>query len=163
MPKTGPILIAYDGSAASEQALREAAALFAPRAALVVVVWEAGVAFDAGVSAMGTVVEPGPLDLEVAFELEDEGRRRAERLAGDAAAVARECGLDAEPLAVSDATRAAYDVLLDVARDRDAQVIVVGSHGHSAVGKVLFGHTAHEILSHADCPVLVVRAPNGEG
>jgi hypothetical protein len=43
--RSGPCIIGFDGSPASERALREGAALLAPGAALVVVVWEVGLAF----------------------------------------------------------------------------------------------------------------------
>jgi hypothetical protein len=42
--RSGPCIIGFDGSPASERALREGAALLAPGAALVVVVWEVGLA-----------------------------------------------------------------------------------------------------------------------
>ena len=44
---SGPVIIGFDGQPASELALREAAAPFAPRPAVVVIVWEAGRAFEA--------------------------------------------------------------------------------------------------------------------
>ena len=43
---SGPVLIGYDGSPSADHALREAAALFGRRQALVVVVWEAGAAYE---------------------------------------------------------------------------------------------------------------------
>src|SRR5258706_3018723 len=44
---SGPVIIGFDGQPASELALREAAVPFAPRPAVVVIVWEAGPAFEA--------------------------------------------------------------------------------------------------------------------
>jgi hypothetical protein len=44
--RTGPILIAYDGTPASEYALWEAGALLSGRRALVVTVWKPGLAFE---------------------------------------------------------------------------------------------------------------------
>jgi hypothetical protein len=40
------VIIGFDGTPISEHAVHEAAALLAPRKALVVVVWEAGRAFE---------------------------------------------------------------------------------------------------------------------
>ena len=44
--RSHPIVICFDGTPASEHALREAAGLLAPGPAVVVFVWEAGRAFD---------------------------------------------------------------------------------------------------------------------
>jgi nucleotide-binding universal stress UspA family protein len=43
------------------------------------------------------------------------------------------------------------------ARENDVDLIVVGSHGHSALDHVL-GTTAGKVVNHADRSVLVVRA-----
>jgi nucleotide-binding universal stress UspA family protein len=44
---SGPLVVGFDGSPAAEHALREGGRLLAPRPALVVVVWEAGLPFMA--------------------------------------------------------------------------------------------------------------------
>lgn len=53
---SGPVIIGFDGTPASERVMHEAAALFAPRRALVVVVWEAGRAFDGEVGTILNVI-----------------------------------------------------------------------------------------------------------
>jgi nucleotide-binding universal stress UspA family protein len=40
---------------------------------------------------------------------------------------------------------------------RTARLIVVGSHGHSAVAGTLLGSVGSQLLHHADCPVLIAR------
>lgn len=62
-------------------------------------------------------------------------------------------GVDVVPLLVMGTT---VDVLLDEARKHDATMVVVGSHGHGALRKLLVGSTADAVLRHADRPVLVV-------
>jgi nucleotide-binding universal stress UspA family protein len=47
--------------------------------------------------------------------------------------------------------------ILRLARELDADVIVIGSRGFGPVKSALVGSTSREVLSHADCPVLVVR------
>jgi nucleotide-binding universal stress UspA family protein len=42
------------------------------------------------------------------------------------------------------------------AKDNDVELIVVGSHGHEAMDRVL-GTTAAKVVNHAECSVLVVR------
>jgi nucleotide-binding universal stress UspA family protein len=48
--------------------------------------------------------------------------------------------------------------LLQVARERDADLIVIGLRRRSPVGKVLLGSNSQSILLEADCPVLAVKA-----
>jgi nucleotide-binding universal stress UspA family protein len=47
--------------------------------------------------------------------------------------------------------------IVRLALERDADLIVLGAHGHGAVDRALFGSTTHRVLRHASCPVLTVR------
>jgi nucleotide-binding universal stress UspA family protein len=44
-----------------------------------------------------------------------------------------------------------------VARERQAELLVVGGRGHTVVHRLLLGSVANRLLHHADRPVLVVR------
>jgi nucleotide-binding universal stress UspA family protein len=46
--------------------------------------------------------------------------------------------------------------ILEFAKAIQADVIVLGRHGHSGVGKALFGSVAEKIVRKAECAVLVV-------
>jgi nucleotide-binding universal stress UspA family protein len=154
---SGPVVVGFDGSAAAERALREAGSLFAPRRALVVVVWEAGRAFDLmELPSVSLDLPPAGLDVRTAFEVDRVMYEQAQRLAQQGASIAREVGLDAEALAVADELTVA-DTLTRVAAEEEAQALVVGSHGHSTLGELLLGSTTRGVLRHADCPVVVVR------
>ena len=48
-------------------------------------------------------------------------------------------------------------VILDVAEDWGADLIVVGSHGYRALKRFLMGSVSHSVVSHAKCSVEVVR------
>ena len=48
--------------------------------------------------------------------------------------------------------------LVEVAKQTDAEMIVIGIRRRSAVGKLILGSNAQEILLDADCPVLAVKA-----
>lgn len=48
--------------------------------------------------------------------------------------------------------------LLQAASDEQADLIVIGLRRRSPVGKLVMGSNAQEILLHADCPVLAVKA-----
>lgn len=49
------------------------------------------------------------------------------------------------------------DQILAAAREWEADVIVVGTHGRSGVSRVVLGSTAESVVRHAPCPVLVVK------
>jgi nucleotide-binding universal stress UspA family protein len=46
-----------------------------------------------------------------------------------------------------------------VAEQVKADVIVVGSHGRSGIGRLLLGSVSEHVVRHAPCPVLVIRRP----
>jgi nucleotide-binding universal stress UspA family protein len=152
--RSGPALIAFDGSPTALRALREAAELFAPRAGLVVVVWEAGAAYDFATIPSASLELP---PLRRAAELDQALYADAERLARHGAAVARSLGMPADALAVADELTVS-ETLVRIADDVDAAAIVVGRHDHSALHDVLVGSTAKGLLRRAPCPVLVVRS-----
>jgi nucleotide-binding universal stress UspA family protein len=154
----GPVVIGYDGSPAARRAVREAGALLSVASALVVVVWEAGKAFDLmEVPALGLDLPPAGLDVRTAFAVDEAMYDQAQQLARQGAALAREAGFEtAEGLAVADELTVS-DTLVRVAREQDAPALVVGSHGHTALGELLVGSTSRGVLRHAGRPVVVVR------
>ena len=48
--------------------------------------------------------------------------------------------------------------IVDEASSMDADLIVLGSRGHSAIATMVLGSTASDVVDHAPCPVLVVRS-----
>ena len=46
--------------------------------------------------------------------------------------------------------------IVEQARRLRAAYIVMGSHGHTALYELLVGSTAHAVLKHTPCPVLIV-------
>jgi len=49
-----------------------------------------------------------------------------------------------------------HEEIVALARERQADVIVVGMHGHGFVSHALAGSTAERVLHRTACPVLVV-------
>ena len=56
-------------------------------------------------------------------------------------------------------TGEARDVIVDVAREIGAELIVMGTHGRRGVRRALIGSIAEGVLRIAPCPVLAIREP----
>lgn len=63
--------------------------------------------------------------------------------------------VDLQVRLVEDTT--ALDGILKTAQDEDADLIVVGSHGRTGIGRVLLGSVAGKVVAQSPVPVLVVR------
>src|SRR5690606_26590483 len=49
------------------------------------------------------------------------------------------------------------ELISEIARERSAELIVVGTHGHTRIQHFLIGSVATSVLRHAPCDVLVCR------
>jgi nucleotide-binding universal stress UspA family protein len=67
-------------------------------------------------------------------------------------------GLDVTLRIETGAAPGAAHVIADVARGFDADVVVVGTRGHTAIGGLLLGSVTQRLLHVAPCPVLAVPA-----
>jgi nucleotide-binding universal stress UspA family protein len=68
------------------------------------------------------------------------------------------CGLEVETLCVQGATA---ETILDHAKRLNADMILMGTHGHGAMHHMLTGSVCQATIKKATCPVLLVpsRAP----
>ena len=69
-------------------------------------------------------------------------------------------GIDAEALLVQGPTT---DTLLEVAQNVSADLIVIGSHGRSALFRAFVGSVSQQVLKESKVPVLVVPTPEKRG
>ena len=53
-------------------------------------------------------------------------------------------------------------MLLDLAKDEGCDLIVVATHGYTGLKHMLLGSTTEQLVRHAECPVLTVRASLGK-
>ena len=51
----------------------------------------------------------------------------------------------------------AYRAILEVVKDEDVELIVLGVHGKGALARVVLGSTTHHVIREAGCPVLTIR------
>jgi nucleotide-binding universal stress UspA family protein len=49
------------------------------------------------------------------------------------------------------------EVIIEVAKTRESNIIVMGSRGLGKLAGLLLGSTSQKVVSHAPCPVLIVR------
>lgn len=159
MSEDAPIVIAYDGSEAARAAVNEAATLFPSRQAIVLTVWEPGLAdYMAMPGTMGTGAMMMPYDPSTIKEIDQISEDHARQIAEDGVKLATAGGLQAEALPVRDAADIA-DAILEAASERGAAAIVIGSRGLKGLKSKLLGSSSASVLSRSDRPVVVVHQP----
>ncbi|WP_321796773.1 universal stress protein [Caballeronia sp. J97] len=52
-----------------------------------------------------------------------------------------------------------YEAILDAAKTRHCDLIVMASHGHGGIRGLLLGSETQKVLTHSHLPILVVRPP----
>ena len=139
------LLVADDGSEASTAALDEAIKL------------AGGV--GAGLHIVFVVFHPKTFGHPIVnlAAVEDELRAEGQAILDRAVAQAREAGVAATTDMV-EATREPIPVtLLAAAAKAHADLIVMGTHGRSGIGRAVLGSVAESLLRAATLPVLLVR------
>jgi nucleotide-binding universal stress UspA family protein len=148
---SGPVLFAYDGSPEAHAALDRAAALLAPRDAVVASVMEP---VDDVLLLRRSLPWPAPAELQDRLAALARAQvQRAQTRTVEGVAVASAAGLPARPLAI-DAPGPPWQRLLEAAAAERAACVVVGHRRAS----MHLGSTAYGIVHHADRPVLVIAS-----
>ena len=141
------MVFAYDGSPLARAAIEKTARLLGPgREAVVLTVWKT---FDLGFTPPDGV-QFDPADAA-------EVGRAAEQCADEGAALAETAGFRAAGAAVTEAP--AWKGIVGFAEDRDASLIVLGSHGRRSIAETLLGSVASAVANHARRSVLIVHRP----
>jgi len=99
-----------------------------------------------------------PEDLSAGFTLEEIDahwmQKQNERLETLRQTVKKEI-----PVSVVITMGPAWNRIIGTAKSRNADLIVIGTHGRTGLKHALMGSTAERVVRHATCPVLVVHAP----
>ena len=93
----------------------------------------------------GQVVMPG-----IEAELRDKGVEELESW------IEAEIGVRAKAEAIVRTGRPHQEILAE-AEERDIDLIIVATHGHTGVEQILFGSTAMRVVRLSKCPVLTIR------
>ena len=141
------VVVGTDGSATAEDAVRHAGRLAACNAARLVIV----TAFQPSGDELSEQASGVPDD--VRWLLTD--RQQAEEHARHGRTLAHE--VDAHDVVVSSAVGDPVEVILDTAREHDADLIVVGSRGMTSATRFVLGSVANAVSHHAPCDVLIVH------
>jgi nucleotide-binding universal stress UspA family protein len=134
---TGPVVLCYDGSEVSRNAIAVAATVVQPGEAIVASIYELHVK-----------------DLLPGVDVND----RARQLAEEGSALANEVGFTATPVALGSGT--IYRVLVEFAVQQRARVVVAGTSGRNSARAIL-GSVAYGIAHHCPRPVLLIRPSRG--
>jgi nucleotide-binding universal stress UspA family protein len=149
MPLIGRILVPTDFSACARRALDYGAELASQLSAPLVLLH---------VHAPPKVYAPDEI-LWVTIPDEPELRAELERTLGALADEARQLGARDVSIAVVDGDP--WHAIVEVARDRDCDLIVIGTHGRGALKQLLLGAVADKVVRRAHCPVLTVKEEPG--
>lgn len=147
------ILVAIDGSPASNAGLKSAARLAADQHAALLglhVVDDSAIAMN----FEGSYFPPNYVD--IFYEtLHENGRK----ILAKAEALARSSGAELKPALVEARGQTVAHAILQQARKLKADVIVLGTHGRRGFQRVLMGSDAEAVVREAGIPVLLVRRP----
>ncbi|MER2533538.1 MAG: universal stress protein [Rhizobiaceae bacterium] len=144
------ILIATDGSELAGKGLAHGLDLAAGAGAAVtiVTVTEAWSALE-----MADEARQGHYDAIARFEAV--ANARAQKILDAAAAAASARGVKTVTVHVPDQKPA--EAIIDTAKEKGCDLIVMASHGRRGVGRLLIGSQSMEVVSHSTIPTLIVR------
>ena len=137
------VLVPTDFSQSSDEALRYALAFAKQFHAEVMLLHVTEV--PPGTAEGGIAITPGMI--------EEMNRRAAERLSALSSGV-QPRGV---PIRTLVRTGAPYHEIVEAARDEDADMIILSTHGRTGLKRLFLGSTAERVVRHAPCPVIVLR------
>jgi nucleotide-binding universal stress UspA family protein len=143
------LLVPTDGSALSEAAMRMAVALAKENSARITSLY---MVRPFHMTVYSAEMVGAPQD-----EMESVDRAHAQQYLQAMRAIATEAGVECDTQAPTGTHP--YEAILDAARTRHCDLIVMASHGHGGIRGLLLGSETQKVLTHSHLPILVVRPP----
>ncbi|MEJ2124597.1 MAG: universal stress protein [Alphaproteobacteria bacterium] len=141
------LLIACDGSDLSQKALEQGVALAKAIGAKITILNVTLPWTSVAVGESGVALPPERYDSMAA-----EG---AALILEKAAEVAKNAGLSCDTVHME--SRAPWEGIIQTAQEREADLIVMSSHGRSGIARLLLGSQANDVVRHSTIPVLICR------
>ena len=147
------ILVAVDGSPASNAGLRSAVELAADQRATLLLLH---VVDDSTLTAgfEGGFTIPNYIDT-----FYDALRSSGRKVLAKAEAAAKAAGVERKLVLVEARAATVAHVVVGQAKSLKADLIVLGTHGRRGLARFLLGSVAERVLGRAPCPVFTVREP----
>jgi nucleotide-binding universal stress UspA family protein len=140
------ILLAIDGSSPSQHAIEEVARRPWPLPSTLRIISVVRLYFPGASEFVPGVLTPPEILQQQHDDVEQTVARAADRV--------RQAGLSVDTVVRQGDPRT---VIVDEATEWGADLIVVGSHGHTGLKRLLLGSVAQAVVAHAPCSVEVVR------
>ena len=86
-------------------------------------------------------------------------RENGAKVLANGLAAAQSAGVEADTVLCDNFGERLPEAVADAARQWNADLIVVGTHGRRGIGRVLMGSGAEQIIRLSPVPVLVIRSP----
>ncbi|HEY9216449.1 MAG TPA: universal stress protein [Phenylobacterium sp.] len=145
------ILAPTDGSDVAQRGVAEALSLAKATAArlTIITVTERLPIYPRGIGL------PNPMSAATIADYTAGQEQAATSLLAGAKQSAQTAGVPVDTLLVSKADPA--EAIIEAAKARDCDLIVMASHGRRGLGRLLLGSKTAEVVTQSPCPVLVVR------
>jgi nucleotide-binding universal stress UspA family protein len=140
------IVLATDGSAFADKAVKHAIAIAKATGAKIGVVYVR--------PAVENMVVEGVV-IQIPADQREEMVTRVEKLLSKVVGECKAAGVAADGEHVQNSQ--AWRGIIECAEARKADLIVMASHGRRGVSKLLLGSEAQQVVTHSAVPVLVVR------
>ncbi len=152
------ILVAVDGSDSSKRAGKDAFGLAEKLHADLIVlhaITPTGAYYGSNYSALSGVAPPPISQREIDLYY-DYNKKVATNMINDIVGDVKKLGVKVKTQIIEGAT-SVVETIINHADDEHADLIVVGTRGLGGFKKLLIGSVSSGVISHASCPVLVVR------
>ncbi|HMV55136.1 MAG TPA: universal stress protein [Azospira sp.] len=144
------IMVAIDDSATSNKALNEAAQLATSvGAALCIVHAEDESLLEHSAISTGTLIDVGEVEAEI--------RAGGMQLLNGAAEHVARHGITAEKRLIESSSKRVPEMITECARDWEADLVIVGTHGRRGMERLLVGSVAEKLVRVANTSLMLVR------